>query len=162
MFKCKRHGHDCSSRQSWLVLHSVANAQCRRQDLKTTVCKLLYAGWIPHFRVYAWGCFYLSTGIDVVGHSVPSKIPRPGPCLQDCASADDRSCLPFPMRAICAARLSVVSWLHFLADRPQEGRHFSRDRGDRDGLVLPREDHCSVARAEAELTFPRYFANGSG
>ena len=44
------------------------------------------------------------------------------------------------MRAICGARLSVVSWLHFLADRPQEGRHFSRDRGDRDGLVLPRED----------------------
>ena len=65
------------------------------------------------------------------------------------------------MRAICAARLSVVSWLHFLADRPQEGRHFSRDRGDRDGLVLPREDHVSIARAEAELTFPRYFANGS-
>jgi hypothetical protein len=29
--------------------------------------------------VYAWGCFYLSTGIDVVGHSVPSKIPDWGP-----------------------------------------------------------------------------------
>ena len=65
------------------------------------------------------------------------------------------------MRAICGAWLSVVSWLHFLTDRPQEGRHFSRDRGDRDGLVLPREDHFSIAKAEAELTFPRYFANGS-
>lgn len=45
---------------------------------------------------------------------------------------------------------------------PQESPHFSSDRGDRDGLVLPREDHFSVPRAESKLALPRYFANDSG
>ena len=38
--------------------------QGRRQGHKTTVYKLLSAGWLPHFRVFVWGCLCLGAGVD--------------------------------------------------------------------------------------------------
>ena len=61
------------------------------------------------------------------------------------------------MRAIGDAWLSVVSWLYFLADSPQEGPHFSSDRGDRDRLTLAREDHFSIARDRGGVDLSRLF-----
>jgi hypothetical protein len=80
MFLCKRWGHD-SSIQPIMAGHwnGVANAQCGRQDPKTTVCKLFIRGLDTAFPYVRLGLLLSSAGHR---HSRPLssiEVPRPGP-----------------------------------------------------------------------------------
>jgi hypothetical protein len=39
--------------------------QRRRQGILTTAGILLCAGWVPHFRVFVWGCLCLISGLEL-------------------------------------------------------------------------------------------------
>jgi hypothetical protein len=64
MFICKLYGHDFSFPTLTTKLMREAVEQRRRQGIQTTVGILLCAGWLPHFRVFVWGCLCLVSGMD--------------------------------------------------------------------------------------------------
>ncbi len=65
MFICKSagHGFPFSSGDERQMLGVIE--QSRRQGASTTAGILSFAGWIPHFRMFVWGCLCLVSGLDV-------------------------------------------------------------------------------------------------
>jgi len=119
----------------------IAAAQNRRQDFKTTVNRLLYAGWIPHFRVVRLGCLSLGSGVEACRpHKQHRGLPERSPGLRLCATVIcSASALSAPFEVAIAPlseRLGIKDRGDHLPDRPEERRHLPRDRGDRHGFEL--------------------------
>lgn len=58
MFVFKRCRHDFPAAYRRMQLSDTIE-QSRRQGIPTTVGILLFAGWLPHFRLFVWGCLGL-------------------------------------------------------------------------------------------------------
>jgi hypothetical protein len=50
-----------------------------REEKTTTAGILLCAGWVPHFRVFVWGCLGLGSGVDFIRHIGLTRVPHRSP-----------------------------------------------------------------------------------
>ncbi len=66
MFICKLLNHDSflSGLRTKARMREAVE-QRRRQGILTTAGILLCAGWVPHFRVFVWGCLCLISGLEL-------------------------------------------------------------------------------------------------